>query len=164
MKTKENINIRYFFDIDGVVAKYISTEWAWWLEPNIFRNLEPQIEVINAIKQLIKQGEEVYTLSAYHQSTPQVKEDKIYWLKTHLPELDIDHQIYTFCNQSKADYIPDKVKKTDILLDDFNPNLIAWKNAGGTAIKFLNGLNSKESWNGIHADFDNINEILALSF
>lgn len=30
----------------------------------------------------------------------------------------------------------------DVLIDDFNDNLIAWTRAGGTAIKYLNGINS----------------------
>lgn len=36
----------------------------------------------------------------------------------------------------------------DVLIDDFNTNLEDWKEKGGTAIKYLNGENSRESWNG----------------
>lgn len=32
--------------------------------------------------------------------------------------------------------------KADCLIDDFNANLKEWDNAGGTAIKYLNGINS----------------------
>lgn len=35
-----------------------------------------------------------------------------------------------------------------ILIDDFNQNLIDWKDAGGLAIKYINGINSAESWKG----------------
>lgn len=157
---KENVNKRYFFDMDGVAAKYISTKFPWWLEPNIFRELEPQQDVINAIKHLIHTGKEVYTLSAYHLSTPQVKTDKIYWLSKHLPEIDDEHMIFTLCGQNKADYIPTGLKETDILLDDFNPNLTAWEDAGGTAIKILNGINSKESWLGISVSAFDTDEII----
>ena len=139
---------RYFIDIDGTLAVYISKEYAWWEIDGIFRYLQPQANVVNAIRQLIQQGKEVYIISAYHRHTPQVKIDKIFWLQKYLPEIKLDHQIYTFCGEDKTIYIPNGVKVTDILLDDFNRNLENWRDAGGTSIKLLNGLNSKESWDG----------------
>lgn len=139
---------RYFIDIDGTLAVYISKDYAWWEIDGIFRHLTPQRNVLNAIKELINNKEEVYIITAYHRHTPLAKYDKIYWLKKHLPEVDINHQIYTFCGEDKTTYIPNGVKPTDILLDDFNKNLENWRNVGGTSIKLLNGLNSKTSWNG----------------
>ena len=140
---------RYFIDIDGTLAVYISKDYAWWEIDGIFRHLMPQEHVLKAIKDLIHTNEEVYIISAYHRQTPQVKDDKIYWLKKYLPEINLAHQIYTFCGEDKTAYIPDGVRITDVLLDDFNKNLENWRDAGGTSIKLLNGLNSKSSWNGI---------------
>ena len=139
---------RYFIDIDGTLAVYISKEYAWWEIESIFRYLQPQEYVIKAIKSLIANQEEVYIISAYHQHTPQVKYDKIFWLQKYLPEVSLNHQIYTLCGEDKTTYIPNGVHSTDILLDDFNRNLENWRDAGGTSIKLLNGLNSKESWDG----------------
>ena len=34
------------------------------------------------------------------------------------------------------------ITKADILIDDFNPNLEAWQKAGGSVIKYVNGINS----------------------
>ena len=143
---------RYFIDIDGTLAVYISKEYAWWEIDGIFKYLTPQMNVLNAVKELIRMGEEVYIITAYHRNAPQVKGEKIYWLNKYLPEIDLSHQIYTFCGEDKTAYIPNGVKPTDILLDDFNRNLENWRDVGGTSIKLLNGLNSRNSWNGISTE------------
>lgn len=155
---------RYFIDIDGTLAVYISKDYAWWEIDGIFRYLQPQDQVLKAVRELIRNKEEVYIITAYHRQTPQVKYDKIYWLGKYLPEVSLSHQIYTFCGEDKTAYIPNGVKSTDILLDDFNKNLENWKAAGGTSIKLLNGLNSKHSWNGktIEAHETSINIFNAL--
>lgn len=154
---------RFFIDIDGTLSEYISKEYPWWLEKEIFRDLPPQWEVINAVKKLIENGNEVYIITAYHKHTPQVKEDKIYWLNKFLPKVKEDHMIFTFCGENKTSYVPGGIKPTDILLDDFNRNLENWRDEGGLAIKLLNGLNSKESWNGLYATFETVDKILTLN-
>lgn len=156
----EQKNTRYFIDIDGTLAVYISKEYAWWEIDGIFRYLQPQEQVVKAVKTLIHNNEEVYIITAYHRHTPQVKADKIYWLGKYLPEIKLDHQIYTLCGEDKTAYIPNGVKPTDILLDDFNKNLENWKTVGGTSIKLLNGLNSKHSWNGATIEANDTSEAI----
>ena len=41
------------------------------------------------------------------------------------------------------------LSKKDVLIDDWNPNLQMWEKHGGTAIKYLNGINSADSWAGL---------------
>ena len=149
---------RFFIDIDGTLAVYISKDYAWWEIDGIFKYLTPQMNVLNAVKELIRMGEEVYIITAYHAHTPQVKYDKMFWLYKYLPEIRLDHQIYTLCGEDKTSYIPNGVKSTDILLDDFSRNLETWRDVGGTSIKLLNGLNSKNSWNGIYAESTDTSE------
>ena len=36
-----------------------------------------------------------------------------------------------------------KLGKMDILVDDHTPNLKRWETAGGTGVKWLNGINGK---------------------
>ena len=45
-----------------------------------------------------------------------------------------------------------KLKKSDILIDDYKKNLAAWQTAGGTAIKYVNGINSLSDWPGPYID------------
>lgn len=144
-------NIRYFIDMDGTLAVYPSMdkENPWWEVRGIYKFLTPQDKVVKAIKRLIANGAEVFILSAYTKEYPQGKDDKDYWLDTYLPEIDKEHRIYMISGQNKADFIPDGVHITDVLLDDYNKNLENWAEAGGTGIKLLNGLNNKKSWSGI---------------
>lgn len=42
------------------------------------------------------------------------------------------------------------LNKNIILIDDFNKNLVEWEQAGGRGVKYLNGQNSKLSWDGLN--------------
>lgn len=140
---------KYYIDMDGTLAIYPDKNEPWWTVPGIFKFLAPQEKVIKAIKRLIAAGQEVFILSAYNKDFPNTKAEKDHWLDKYLPEIDKAHRIYTLVGQKKTDYIPDGVKITDVLLDDYNKNLEAWAAAGGTAIKLLNGLNNRSSWSGV---------------
>ena len=80
--------------------------------------------------------------------------DKVTWLNNCVPEIDTNTQLL-IADSDKAETIMvlqqlKTLTKDMILIDDFNPNLKAWRAAGGTAIKYLNGINTKESWDGIY--------------
>lgn len=141
--------MRYFVDMDGTLAVYPDKEEAWWEVPGIFKYLTPQDKVIKAVKRLIENGQEVYILSAYNANFPNTKAEKDHWLDKYLPEIDEVHRIYTVVGQKKTDYVPGGVKIDDVLLDDYNKNLEAWAAVGGTGIKLLNGLNNRNTWDGV---------------
>ncbi|MEE0929946.1 MAG: hypothetical protein UIM53_03015 [Acutalibacteraceae bacterium] len=141
--------MRYFIDMDGTLAVYPSVTERWWEVPNIFRYLAPQKKVIDAVKQLIKAGCEVYILSAYNAQYPESKACKDYWVDTYLPEIDSAHRIYSIVGTDKFSYVPGGIKPDDVLLDDYNGNLTKWKSAGGIGVKLLNGINNRKSWDGV---------------
>ena len=141
--------MRYFVDMDGTLAVYPSTKEAWWEVKGIFKFLTPQEKVVKAIKRLIENGQEVFILSAYNTDFPFALAEKDQWLDEYLPEVDKNHRIYTKVGESKVASVPGGVKVTDILLDDYNGNLEKWSEAGGVGIKLLNGLNNRNTWDGI---------------
>lgn len=89
--------------------------------------------------------------------------DKLYWLIKNFPDAA---NKFLICSGSKVDYVKDmmgidSLSESDILIDDFNPNLVEWNRAGGTAIKFINGVNTASSWEGFKIKgIDDLVEIL----
>lgn len=66
-----------------------------------------------------------------------------------MPELSHKKRIFVKYNDNKKDYIDGGITSSDYLIDDYTKNLIDWKNAGGTGIKYLNGINhTNKTWEG----------------
>ena len=115
----------YYFDMDGVLANFhkepykytnaISKEW--------IANLEPFMNNINKVHQLIKNGNKVYILSKAAAETS--KEGKIEWLAKYLPEIALENIIIIVGNGKKIDYI----KEDGILVDDDMKNIKPWAKA-----------------------------------
>lgn len=119
-----------------------------------FKTLRPYENVVNAIRNLIKEGEfEVYILSCvlpenekYPNSHP--AQDKSAWLKKYLPEIDSFHQIFVPDGEPKVYNIPFTLTNQDALIDDYTKNLQAWEQdakhlyqAKVTGIKLQNIIN-----------------------
>lgn len=154
--------ITIWCDMDGVIAVYEPEGFKGnnppFLTPNshYFRHCTPDEKIIQALKLL----HEIYhvkvkiisnvdkTLKNEHTN------DKEKWLKQHLPFLDTDDDFKAII-VPKSDYVM-KIKKTkeltskDVLISDFNNDLKPWFAAGGTAIKYANGINNPHSHNGYH--------------
>lgn len=143
---------RIFVDIDGTLAVFTPVNKIETLyEEGYFRNLEPHKNTIAGLKMFMKDNPEieVYILSSVLADSPYALDEKQAWLDQYLPEINREHRIFPPCGAEKADYVPGKMKSTDILLDDYSKNLIAWKNNGGTGLKLMNGINgTKGSWQG----------------
>ncbi|MCK5601226.1 hypothetical protein KAR91_05135, partial [Candidatus Pacearchaeota archaeon] len=94
--------------------------------PNFFRYLpiqEQGLELLDYLKDHYK----IVFLTTPMKEIESCRRDKIDWVLDNLGEYDV-----IFSN-SKADHV---VSHESILIDDMNYNLQAWREAGGTAIKF----------------------------
>ena len=131
-----------FIDMDGTLA-----EWQWegkYTEKGYYANLPEITNMVKATKTLIKDGFNVYILSAVlddeHSS-----DDKHIWLDNHFGKSLIpdNKRIFVPYGRCKADYVGDA---TGVLVDDYDLNLFAWN---GVGIKVFNGINGSEKrWKG----------------
>lgn len=154
----------YWIDMDGVLAIYERDAYAGehpvWLHKgsHYYRHLQPDPKMIEVLRALDMQKENhvciLSTLSNKGAMFLEHYEDKAAWLKEHCPFLDVERQFVPVISSKRniAEFL--KVSHTltpnDVLIDDFNKNLIEWQNAGGAAIKYNNGINSTNSFNGLN--------------
>lgn len=139
---------KIFIDMDGTLAEFKPCDTLEKLyEEGYFRNLKPQMSVVEAAKELIASEEfDVYVLSAVFTDSKYALKEKNEWLDEYLPEIPPEKRIFPPCGEDKKKYVD--MKEGDLLLDDYTKNLLDWE-PPGTAIKLLNGINhSNESWDG----------------
>lgn len=141
---------RIFVDMDGTAARWntdISSEEEL-LEPGYFRNRIPEDDLIEALRILSEKGEDIYILSCCLNDT-YIPMDKSLWCDRYMPFIPDDHRILVPYSKDKAQYIEGGIGKDDLLIDDHTPNLKEWEKSGGTAVKFLNGINWRHrTWQG----------------
>lgn len=155
---------RIFVDMDGTLAVFKPVEQLEVLyEEGYFRNLAPQINVLQAVKKIIQEypDVEVYVLSAYLSDSPYALHEKNEWLNRFLPELDFDHRVFVPCGEDKSAFVPGKLNQDDYLLDDYTVNLNAWE-PPARGIKVLNGINGTHgTWQGSKISFERNPEEMA---
>ena len=148
-------NIKFFADLDGTLAVWQSAaSYESLFEKGYFRNLAPHESVVEAVRELYKRGAtELYSLSAVLEESPYAKEEKHEWIDEYLPEIPESHRLFCPTNIKKAEYVAhvlgEPMGPHFFLLDDYSKNLHEWRNAGGTGIKLMNGINgSVGTWTG----------------
>lgn len=143
---------RLFVDMDGTLAVFTPVDTMETLyEKGYFQSLEPIKNAVAGLKLFIKENPEteVFILSSVLSDSPYALKEKQAWLTQQLPEIDTAHQIFNPCGTDKSAFVPGGITATDILLDDYTDNLLSWQNHGGTAIKFMNGINgTRGRWKG----------------
>lgn len=168
-------HLNFWFDMDGVLVKYNKNDFIGdnppflQLNKHYFRNLEPDNLMVKTLRYLHKfTNHDIYILTTVSSDSDVQKEqisDKSMWLNKHCPFIDIKNQFIPVTDNKTATAINilNNIYNTDshqlspqnILIDDFNKNLNDWKNANGTAVKYINGVNNPDSFDG-HILLNNI--------
>lgn len=156
--------VRLNLDLDGTAAVFQKVDTLETLyEKGYFLNLEPNQNVVEAIRLIIRNHPEieVYVMSSVLSDSKYALSEKNQWIDKYLPEIDEKHRIFPPCGENKLDYIPGGVRDTDLLLDDYTHNLTLWE-PPARGIKLLNGINhTRESWRGNRLRYDKSPEELA---
>lgn len=150
-----------YLDMDGFLAKYdygiyLQTNPAWnEVGSHVFRNVKIDMFAYNIVKGLSDvMGGDLYVLTSVCGMNAGIRNeqimDKMLWLSANYPQINLCN--FIACDSDKRNTIS-KIKgfrltKSDILIDDYKKNLFAWNEAGGTGIKYLNGINSVGCWPG----------------
>ena len=121
----------YYFDMDGVIANFHKEPYKYTnaISRDWIANLEPFIDNVNLIRNLILSGKSVYILSKA--ASEEAKLGKIDWLAKYIPELKPNRIIIIVGNGKKCDYMK---TKTGILIDDNKTNINQWIKAGHKGI------------------------------
>jgi 5'(3')-deoxyribonucleotidase len=138
---------KIFFDLDGVLANFVKgykqafnrnayeddtfTITQFCLQvPHFFRLLPIQPEGYDLFC-MLKNNYDIVFLTTPIKEMEYCKRDKIDWAIENLGQYDV------LFSDNKAEYVVDN---QSILIDDMDHNLSAWKEAGGTAIRFPQSL------------------------
>lgn len=147
---------RVFVDMDGTLAVFKPVDTLETLyEKNYFLDLEPQVNLVEAVKEIIKKDEvEVFILSAVLTDSDYALDEKNKWLDKYLPEVDEKHRIFPPCWKDKKLFIPEGIRNNDFLIDDYTHNLTLWS-PPAKGIKLLNGINdTKGTWQDSKLSFN----------
>ena len=151
-----------FTDMDGVVAVYDRKGFILredgsmpFMDEGIhyFSKCEPDYRMIDACD-LISADHDFAVMSNIMDDKRTEKEhteDKTMWSKKKMPFLDVNKQLYIIKEPKykMAERLLNRpLEKTDVLISDYKNDLYPWIEAGGTAIKYLNGLNDPNSYPG----------------
>lgn len=144
----------YFIDMDGTLAKWGHIDaFEELYQKGYYRNLEPDWNVIDDVRKLIKAKRKVFICSCYLTDSPYAYLEKKQWLKEYLPFIENENIILIPYGTNKAEYIKEMygiaVGKDTVLFDDYTKNLNEWTSEGGFAIKYMNGINGTNgTWTG----------------
>ena len=142
MKAKER---KIFVDMDDCLADFSITEKnsleRYKTERGFFLNLAPTcFTTWVALRKLQMMGYELFVLT--HSPNEQANKEKMMWIERHYPRI-FKSIICTLPNVPKSEYV-----KNNILIDNWNGNLVDVEKNGGIAIKTQFHNKGSESWEG----------------
>lgn len=154
-----------FTDMDGVIARYERHAYTgdysenalhenkplFLRDPRYFASCKPDETIIDALRILSENDYKIIVLSNIVDSPigNDHASDKQKWIEIHTPFIKEFYPIY----MPKIAYainelLKRSLSKNDILISDYNNDLIPWELGGGTGIKYINGINSPDSFEG----------------
>lgn len=155
---------RLFVDMDGTLAVFTPVDELETLyEKGYFLNLEPHMNVVAAIKEIITNNPEIEVniLSAYLSDSKYALLEKNAWLDRYLPEIDPNNRVFVPCGSEKKEAVRGGVRSDDFLLDDYTLNLNSWQ-PPARGIKLLNAINhTRGSWEHDRIRYDRTPKELA---
>lgn len=155
-------DITFYFDMDGVLARYRYEDYIpkekdgqpRYKIPNEHLYLEPEpdrtaIGIFAALYSLREYFPnfhvKIFTGLGCPYLIAEHTLDKQDWLKRYLPTcIRFRRKDFLCVYGSKTEAINHlkKLSSSDILIDDYNFNLEQWRKNGGTSVKYVNGINS----------------------
>lgn len=150
---------KLFVDLDGTAAEFKVVDTLETLyEPGYFYNLQPNLNVVDAVKKLINNPDvEVFILSAYLSDSKYALNEKNLWCDRYFPEIDDKHRLFPTCGEDKTQFIEKsfgEINDKFFLLDDYSKNLHSWE-PPAKGIKIMNGINGTQgTWKGSSLDLN----------
>lgn len=143
---------RIFFDLDGVLAVWQDVPPEQVSQKGYFSEVPAQENVVAAFRLLGRLPDiELYILSCVFRDSHS-ESDKKTWVARHL-DLPEEKQIYCPCGNRKESALQKigGIRPSDVLVDDYTPNLQCWT---GIPIKLYNGINGRNgTWKGVSVYF-----------
>ena len=146
-----------FSDVDGVIAVYTPEDYIpeddgimpFLKKPHYFLYRKENKNIIETYR-ILNRHLPVHIMTNIPASDGTFEEDKKIWLSEKLPFIPESRiHIIKIPKHVRAKHIIGMpLTKEDILISDFNGDLFPWRQAGGSGIKYLNGINSASSWSG----------------
>lgn len=117
----------YYFDMDGVLSNFHKEPYKYTNAINRawIANLEPFMENVQTVKNLITDGNTVYILTKG--ASEEAKQGKIDWLAKYLPEIDIKNYFICIIGYGKK---VDHIREEGLLIDDDKTNINQWIKGG----------------------------------
>ena len=150
---------KIYWDLDGTLAKWKESATMEDLyHKNYFLTLDAESGLCNVANEIGKRENiDSYILTSYLSDSEYAKDEKLEWTIKHVSNLS-DAVLFVPYGSEKAAFVEKlkhgRLNKSDVLIDDHSPNLIAWEKAGGTAVKWCNGINNtkKSLFYGLRID------------
>lgn len=141
--------VKLFWDMDGTLAKSSpDVKISDFYRKDYFLELEPETSLCLIADSLARHDEfESYILTSVMDGAVHARSEKLRWLNAYVTGIKKTNILFVPYGVRKSAFIEDlfhcELSENDILVDDHSPNLIAWENAGGKAVKWVNDFNNK---------------------